>query len=277
MSAVFAVDLGATFLRTGLVERDGRLMRRTRLPTPATAAECAAALRAAWLAAGSPLPVGVAAAPLCDAAGRVIRWPNRPGYEDGTILPDEWTGRVRLIDDGDAAALAADPVVGAAGSVTVCLQIGTGIGAGAVVDGRLLVGRTASAMALGHIKVPAAAGLACSCGATGCLQAAASGRAFRRLLGPDDDPAFDIFALPRAAADPVLDRAADAVAEALTLIVGLLDPHRLAIGGSLGLSPFFDRVTTRFARPGQVVPVRNPAGADAPLLGAARYACAGTT
>ncbi|UIJ73290.1 ROK family protein [Aurantimonas sp. HBX-1] len=277
MSAVFAVDLGATFLRTGLVGRDDRLTRRTRLPTPATAAECAAVVRTAWQAAGSPLPVGVAAAPLCDTAGRVIRWPNRPGYEGTTILPDEWSGLVRVIDDGHAAALAADPVAAAAGSVTVCLQIGTGIGAGAVVDGRLLVGRSASAMALGHIRVRAAAGLACSCGATGCLQAAASGRAFRRLLGRDDDPGFDIFTVPRAAADPVLDRAADAVAEALNLIVGLLDPHQLAIGGSLGLSPFFDRVTTRFARPGQVVPVRHPAGPDAPLLGAARYASAGTT
>lgn len=278
MSRVFAVDLGASFLRTALVDAEEHLTQRTRTPTPADPADCAKAIRTAWQAAGSPMPLAVAAAPLCDSAGLVLRWPNRPDYEGRSILPNEWADRVFLIDDGHAAALAAEPRPGSADAVTVALQIGTGIGGGAVVAGRLLAGRAGSAMAVGHIKVPAAAGLACSCGDTGCLQAAASGRAFRRALGQEGNPRFDVFALPPAARDPVLDRAAAAVAEALALIVRLFDPHWLVIGGSLGLSPLFDRCVARYGTgDGQVAPIRHPAGTYAPLIGAARLARRRTT
>ncbi|MBB4001891.1 ROK family protein [Aurantimonas endophytica] len=278
MSAVFAVDLGASFLRMGMVDDDERVTRHTRLPTPATPADCAKVIWAAWRAAGRPKLVAIAAAPLCDRTGRVLRWPNRPDYEGQPIVPGEWAGRAFLLDDGHAAALAAHRRSASADEITVSLQIGTGIGAGAVVGGQLLLGRSASAMAIGHLKVPSAAGLACSCGATGCLQAAASGRAFRRQLGEEHNPRFDIFAMPRAAAGPILDRAADAVAEALAVVVKLIDPHRLVIGGSLGLSPFFELCTARYvADIGEVVPVRHPAGPHAPLVGAARAAREVTT
>jgi glucokinase len=133
-------------------------------------------------------------------------------------------------------------------------------------------------MALGHIKVPAARGLPCSCGETGCLQAAASGRAFRRMLGGNGHEVADIFGLPQEVGGPVLARAADAVAEALTLVSRLFDPHCLAIGGSLGLSPLFDMCASRLPTcGGQIAPVRHPAGVDAPLIGAARMVRPGTT
>jgi predicted NBD/HSP70 family sugar kinase len=277
MSAVFAVDLGATFLRTALVDAEQQIRRRTVEPTPSTASGCAAVIRAAWRAAARPYPVAIAAAPLCDARGRVLRWPNRPDYEGCSIVPSEWGDEVLILDDGHAAALAAHATA-ATDDVTVSLQIGTGIGAGAVVGGRLLAGRTASAMALGHIKVPAARGLPCSCRETGCLQAAASGRAFRRMLSGDGHAVADIFALPQEVGGPVLARAADAIAEALTLIVKMFDPHCLAIGGSLGLSPLFDMCASRLpACGGQIAPIRHPAGVDAPLIGVARMARSVTT
>jgi glucokinase len=277
MSAVFAVDLGATFLRTALVDADQQISRRTLEPTPSTASGCAEAIRAAWRTAARPYPVAIAAAPLCDAKGQVLRWPNRPDYEGGSIMPKEWDDDVLIIDDGHAAALAAHANA-AKNHVTVSLQIGTGIGGGAVVGGRLLAGRRSSAMALGHIKVPASRGLPCNCEETGCLQAAASGRAFRRMLGRNGHEVADIFALPQEIGGPVLARAADAVAEALTLVAKLFDPHCLAIGGSLGLSPLFDMCASRLpACGGQIAPIRHPAGVDAPLIGAARMARSGTT
>ena len=276
MSAVLAVDLGGTWLRTALVGPDDAIHRRIgTIPTPPSAPDCVRAIAAAWEAAGRPARLAVAAAPHCDAAGRVIRWPNRPAYEGEAILLPDFLGQVdiRILDDAAAAALAAHPMgtPDKARETTVTMAIGTGIGGGAVVGGRLLTGRRGAAMAVGHIKVPAASGLVCACGEIGCLQAAASGRALRRMLGKSDADAFDIFALPASIRDPVLNRAADAVAEALAILARLFDPHRLTICGGLGLSPLFDLCAKRFTTSGGLPPpVRHPHGVDAALIGGAR-------
>ncbi len=273
MSAVLAVDLGGTSLRMALVGPDDDIRRRIgTIPTPPRATDCARVIADAWEAAGQPARLAVAAAPHCDAAGRVIRWPNRPTYEGEAILPPDRLGQIdiRILDDTAAAALAAHPT-GTACETTVTMAIGTGIGGGAVVGGQLLTGRSGAAMAVGHIKVPAASGLVCACGEVGCMQAAASGRALRRMLGKSDAEAFDIFALPASIRDPVLGRAADAVAEALATLARLFDPHRLVIGGGLGLSPLFDLCAERFtASGGWPPPIRHPHGVDAALIGAAR-------
>ncbi len=276
MSAVLAVDLGGTFLRTALVGPHDDIYRRIdTIPTPPSAPDCARAIADAWEAAGRPARLAVAAAPHCNAAGRVIRWPNRPAYEGEAVLPPDLLGQVdiRILDDAAAAALAAHPMdmPDTARETTVTMAIGTGIGGGAVVGGRLLTGRSGAAMAVGHMKVPAASGLVCTCGEIGCLQAAASGRALRRMLDKSDADAFDIFALPASVRDPVLDRAADAVAEALAILARLLDPHRLVIGGGLGLSPLFDLCAERFTTSGGWPPPnRHPHDVDAALVGAAR-------
>ncbi|WP_206453496.1 ROK family protein [Aurantimonas marina] len=275
MSAVLAVDLGGTWLRAALVGPNDDIRSRIgTIPTPSGAPDCARAIADAWEAAARPARLAIAAAPHCDAAGRVIRWPNRPAYEGETILPPDLAGQVdfRILDDAAAAALAAHTVgtPDTARETTVVFAIGTGIGGGAVVGGRLLTGRSGAAMAVGHIKVPAASGLVCACGEIGCLQAAASGRALRRMLGQSDADAFDIFALPASIRDPVLDRAADALAEALATLARLFDPHRLVIGGGLGLSPLFDLCAERFTGGGRPPPIRHPHGADAALIGATR-------
>jgi len=278
MSAVLAIDLGGTFLRAALVgPNDDICSRISTIPTPSGAPDCARAIADAWEVAERPARLAIAAAPHCDAAGRVIRWPNRPAYEGEAILPPDLLGQVDIciLDDAAAAALAAHPMGTAdtARATTVVIAIGTGIGGGAIVGGRLLTGRSGAAMAVGHIKVPAASGLVCACGEIGCLQAAASSRALRRMLGKSDADTFDIFALPASIRDPVLDRAADAVAEALAILARVFDPHRLTICGGLGLSPLFDLCAKRFTTSGGLPPpVRHPHGVDAALIGAARAA-----
>lgn len=276
MSAVLAIDLGGTFLRTALVGPNDEICRRiSTIPTPPSAPDCAHVIADAWETARRPARLAVAAAPHCDAAGRVVRWPNRPAYEGDAILPPDLLRQVdiRILDDAAAAALAAHPMgtPDTTRETTVTIAIGTGIGGGAVVGGRLLTGRSGAAMAVGHIKVPAARGLVCACGEVGCLQAAASGRALRRMLGKTDADAFDIFALPASIRDPVLNRGAAALAEASATLTRLFDPHRLVIGGGLGLSPLFDLCAKRFTTSGEwPPPIRHPHGVDAALIGAAR-------
>jgi predicted NBD/HSP70 family sugar kinase len=233
------------------------------LQTPATAAEARALLERAWQNAGRPRAVAVAAAPQLGPRGFVRRWPNRLAYEGNPLLSDAMTDTdLALFDDATAAAISAHPA-GDRHSTTICITIGTGVGGGAVIAGVPLLGRSGAAMDLGHMAVPAAAGLKCSCGRTGCLQAAASGRAMTNSLEPKSAGAS------RQIDAAVLTRAVDALVEALAILDRLFNPHRISIGGGLGLSPLFERIETALLGRSMSIPLsRHPYGEDAGLIGA---------
>ncbi|MGP9811485.1 ROK family protein [Rhodopseudomonas sp. NSM] len=266
MSAIFAVDLGATWLRTALISPDGRRIdRKARVPTPENAADAARSIEAAWRHAGCAGAVALATAPELDGDGVVLRWPNRRNYEGAALLTDaiRRLARLALVDDATAAALSAHDFDGAADEITVCLSIGSGIGGGAVIAGRPLMGAHHAAMDVGHVPVPSAVGLRCACGRDGCLQAVASGRALRRQYGY-----HDLFADP--AAESALRLATAALAEALAILQAMFDPERVVIAGGLGLSPLFDRIAAELKRSGvalAIAPHRH--GDDAALVGAA--------
>ncbi|ABD06773.1 N-acetylglucosamine kinase [Rhodopseudomonas palustris HaA2] len=265
MSAIFAVDLGATWLRTARVAPDGRWIdRKARVPTPDGPAEARKLIETAWRRAGCAEAVALATAPELDSDGVVRRWPNRRDYEGAPLLTDalRCVARLALFDDATAAALSADDVDGAADAITLCLSIGSGIGGGVVIAGRPLVGAHHAAMDAGHMPVPSAAGLRCACGRDGCLQAVASGGALQRHGGGA------LFGDARA--EPALHRATAALAEALAILQALFDPERVVIAGGLGLSPLFDRIAAELKRSGVALAIApHHHGDDAALVGAA--------
>lgn len=126
-------------------------------------------------AAGLALPVTL------DASGTVVAWPNRPGWtgldlraELHRMLP----GTVIChADDGDLAALAEARAIGC--DDLVYLGVGTGIGGGVVLGGRLCPGPARGSCELGHLVVDRT-GAVCDCGRRGCVQASASGPAILR-------------------------------------------------------------------------------------------------
>jgi predicted NBD/HSP70 family sugar kinase len=143
------------------------------------------------------------------------------------------------------------------------------VGGGAVVGGEPLVGRTGAAMDVGHMHVPAAADLLCSCGRRGCLQAAASARGIRNQLAPLR-PAPDFFGDAGVDVAAALGRAAAAVAEALAIIGWLFDPDRAVVAGGLGMSQLFERIQDALGSDQTKVTIeRHPLGEDAGLIGAA--------
>ncbi len=121
----------------------------------------------------------------------------------------------------------------------VLLAIGTGVGGGIVIDGRLYRGAGGFGGELGHVPIELD-GRPCVCGARGCLKAHVAGpdlaaEATRRLGRPVDATA--LFALARAgdaAAEAVVAEATEALAAGLTIIVNGLNPERLLIAGSVG-------------------------------------------
>jgi fructokinase len=143
--------------------------------------------------------------------------------------------------------------------------LGTGVGGGIVIGGRLLVGANAIAGEWGHNPLPAPQpdelpGAPCYCGRSGCIEMFLSGPGLaadhRRhrthdLTGRDlDAPQI---AAGAAAGDPQcrasLDRYADRLARALASVVNLIDPDAIVLGGGLSaLALLYDEVPRRWGR-----------------------------
>ncbi|MGB2967575.1 MAG: ROK family protein, partial [Phycisphaerae bacterium] len=185
------VDLGGTNLKLGLVSADGKIVHRSSAATEAergpdhVLARIAHAVRR--LAEGAHLPltdiaaVGVGApGPLDSKAGIVVFAPNMAGWRDVPVrdrLQGDLGRPVVLENDANVAAYG-EFRCGAARNVSnlALLTLGTGIGGGIVLDGRLFRGSTDTGAELGHMVIQYG-GRPCGCGNRGCLEAYASATA----------------------------------------------------------------------------------------------------
>jgi predicted NBD/HSP70 family sugar kinase len=182
---------------------------------------------------------------------------------------------VRLANDADCFALSEATDGAARGAETVFgVILGTGVGGGVVVRGRLLAGPNAIAGEWGHNPLPAARdderpGPACYCGRHGCIETFLSGPALARELSATTGERRDAAAIVSAAAAgeapavAALERYTDRLARALGSVINLLDPHVIVLGGGLsnvariydevprrwGNYVFSDRVDTRLVPP----------------------------
>lgn len=182
------IDLGGTRIKMGLVSPQGQVVQRAvgltaaERGSAAVVADLVAMARA--LTAGHRLEgVGVGAPGLIDAgAGLVTTAPNL-GWQDvalGALLSERLGLACRVENDANAAVLGEHWCGAARGrSHVVMLTVGTGIGGGLVLDGRLYRGARGYAGELGHQQVDAD-GLKCSCGRRGCLETIASAAALER-------------------------------------------------------------------------------------------------
>ena len=173
-----------------------------------------------------------------DRSGAIEMLPNLPGAWKGEPMTDP-LGRAlgvptSIINDARAFTLAESRLGAAAGCETVAaLVLGTGIGGGIVVGGRLHFGRMGRAGELSH-QVVVPNGPECSCGNRGCLEVLAASGAITRLAGTAT--VHEAF----AAAAHGDDRAGAAIAEVtdylgivIANIVTVLVPERVVIGGGV--------------------------------------------
>jgi glucokinase len=199
-----------------------------------------AAAGAGLVAAHGPVAAaGVGLPGLFDAAeGRVVFLPNLPAAWTGHPVAGQLAGRlgvpVALCNDARAFTLAESRMGAAAGCATVvCLTLGTGVGGGVVVDGRLRYGPHGRAGELGH-QVIQVDGPACGCGNRGCVEAFAAGPALAHLGGQASPEA--VFAAA-AAGDERAAAAVRTVVERLAVgianLVTVLWPERVVVGGGV--------------------------------------------
>jgi len=292
------LDVGGTSARAGLVSDAGKLLFRTSARTGLKAPQHAllerfqlgvqAVLR---FALDRRLPVsgiGVAMPAFLDDEGRVAGSCNLPGLNGAPVarlLEDRFRLPVRIENDVSACAYGEYHLGGHRGSSRrmLFLALGTGVGAGMIVDGRLLRLARGCLGDPGHVIVDPTGQSPCRCGGNGCLEAVASGWALverARRLGFDLTPKqiFDGARNGNAALARLAGEAASAVGNGLASLTVLLGPDTIALGGGVAEDagePFRlraekvlrARAVPLFIENLRVVPAR--AGAHAGLLGAA--------
>ena len=309
---VIAGDFGGTNLRAALVSEMGDVLVRHEVDSTPEASADEVLERISGLlvevrdrAAQPPVAASLAVAGLIDAeGGRVMVSPNIPAFRN-LALTDPLSGRlgIPVSIENDASAAALGEYRFGAGKGTRHLlhaTLGTGIGGGLVVDGRLYRGAQGLAGEIGHIVLDPA-GPPCGCGARGCLEAIAGGVAFgrraQRLVESGAAPILAGIAAARPATAGDLAEAARrgeaaAIAEirngghtigiGLGSIVNVLNPDAVTLsGGLLGmcdllLDPLRAAMASLAYGPASSTPVRTSTlGEDAGLLGAAAVALAG--
>jgi len=245
MALAIGVDIGGTKVAGGVVDAGGNVLATVRRDTPGddagaaldTVVDVVMALRAEHDVSA----VGIAAAGYVSAdRTRMLFAPNLPWAD--VPVRDEIANRVDLPvvveNDANAAAWAEYRYGAGAGEPDlVCLTVGTGIGAGIVVDGALYRGRFGIAGEPGHLGV-VRDGIACGCGNLGCLEQYASGTALARDVRERGGTATGsaITALARAGDETALAAFAEVglwLGRGLADMASLLDPGVFVLGGGV--------------------------------------------
>ncbi|MBK9171143.1 MAG: putative N-acetylmannosamine-6-phosphate 2-epimerase [Bryobacterales bacterium] len=245
---VAGIDLGGTNTKFGLVGGRGAIAHEGTEPTPRGGRDVLldhlkrVGRRCLDLAEAKPLALGVATAGWVNPhTGRVAyATENLPGWT-GTDIAGELRAAlgVPVAVENDANALAvAEKHFGAARGARdfVCITLGTGVGGGCYVGGRMNSGGHFFANAIGHMPlVPD--GLPCSCGQRGCLEMYANAAALVRYAG---DPALasaeDVILAANAGALPArraIATFAQFLARGCAGVVQLLDPELIVFSGGV--------------------------------------------
>ncbi|SEL22899.1 ROK family protein [Nonomuraea pusilla] len=303
-----AVDIGGTKIAAALVDGEGRLAERRRVPTPASEGgeaimAAVAAVSAPLLAAGGSRVVacGIGTAGVVDGRGRVASATDLLTGWAGTDVKgvaERTLGLPAVVMNDCHAAGAGESRLGAARDAETALvvAVGTGIGGALCRSGAPVTGRTGTAGSIGHVPAPpppalphgpAPAPRRCSCGATDHVEAYASGPAVERAYREAAGRALPLAEIGRRAAagdadaERVIGDAATLLGRVLAGAANLLDPDVIVIAGGVSLlgPPLLAPLASAFraeALPGpRDIPVRAAAlGGDAVLVGAGTHALA---
>lgn len=277
------VDLGGTKIEViALADNGGELLRR-RVPTPqddyqGTLEALVDLVRLAEQELGETGPVGIGTPGAISPANGLLKNSNSVVLNGKSFKEDleAALGRdVRISNDANCFALseATDGAARGAG-VVFGVIVGTGAGAGIVVNGRLLTGPNAIAGEWGHNPLPwprheECPGPPCYCGKRGCLETFLSGPGLaddcKRVSGKGLSTEAIVGAAEQGdmQAEAIMQRYEDRLARGLAHVINILDPDVIVLGGGLsnirrlytavpvrwGRYVFSDRVDTRLVAP----------------------------
>ena len=189
MKTYIGIDLGGTYIKYGLVGEGGEIIEKGKVPTPAgcryaeTMEVIASAVRGLAKHGASVCGLGIGAPGVVDGEQGIVRTSGNLGWENKPLARD-LSGSlgipVTLTNDANAAAFG-EYACGAGSDYksVVLITLGTGVGSGIVLNGKLFEGNEGAGAELGH-EVIRFGGEKCACGRRGCFEAYASATALIR-------------------------------------------------------------------------------------------------
>jgi glucokinase len=264
---VVGLDMGGTNIRCAAVSPSGKVLLLQRGPSradtaaPAVADNIVRQVRALIEAArrrgmGAPRAIGIAVpGPLNVYTGMVMAAPHVAAWRAFPLrdrLEAALGRRVVIENDANAWALGEFWRGAARGHRdVVLLTLGTGVGGGLIVDGKIVHGRSGMAAELGHVAVEPD-GIPCDCGARGCLESYASASGMRRLIEEqlgrrrrfpsrylDENGEFSVRGLTRAAREGdqlalrTLEIAGRCLGVAVASFLNIFNPDLVVVGGGV--------------------------------------------
>ena len=262
MKYYIGIDLGGTNIVAGVVDENYQILTKasvkTNLPRPEQeiAADMAAVARQAAEEAGLSLDqiewVGVGTPGIANSATGIIEYSNNLGFCNTPMVQylEEALGRPAFIENDANAAAYGEYVAGAAKGAkhAVCITLGTGVGGGIIIDGKIYCGSNFGGAEIGHTVIDVN-GPMCSCGRKGCFEVFSSATGLIRMTKEalaahpesamkDEEritgrTAFHYMRAGDETAKQVVDDYIRYLAAGVTNTINIFQPDILCIGGGV--------------------------------------------
>ena len=276
----FGIDVGGTTVKCGLFKTDGTLVEKWEIPTrtensgseivPDVAKTIEAKLAEKNISKEEVDGIGIGVPGPVNAEGDVIAAVNLFwGYKKLSKELNELTGlNVKVGNDANVAALGEAWKGAAAGAKNVILvTLGTGVGGGIIVDGKVVAGHHGAGGEIGHANVMHDETKTCNCGNKGCLEQYTSATGIVRLakqeLASSEEPSvlreekelsakavLDGYKSGDALSVRVMDKVGEILGGALAMFTAVVDPETIVIGGGVSKAgqPLIDCIASHYKK-----------------------------
>lgn len=261
------IDIGGTNIKTGIVDSRGNILRKTSIKTLSErpyleiisdmGKSLIQTIKEAKLDAADIVAVGIGSPGIIDSQYGIVRYNNNIGWIDVSLADEikKYIDKpVFVHNDANAAALGEWKFGAGKGlKEIVLITLGTGVGGGVVIGGKLLEGNHSAGAELGHLKI-AEQGYACTCGRKDCWEVYSSATALIRetvkamtdnpktlmwnfvnhdIKGVDGKTAFECAKKGDITAQNVVDRYLYYLGEGLINMANMFRPELLILGGGV--------------------------------------------
>ncbi|RAV09056.1 ROK family glucokinase [Paenibacillus contaminans] len=301
------VDMGGTNIKVGLCDENGQLLQTFEGPTGSDGSEAVLTRIADYvrkIVADSPYEweqvagIGAGIAGFMDIPEGFVKLSPNLGWRNVPVkktLEAKLGKPVSIDNDANVAALGeAWSGAGAGIPNVVCYTLGTGVGGGIIINGKIYQGSTGMAGELGHMSiVPDLEAINCGCGQVGCLETVSSATGIIRMANDavvrgdkttlsliENITAKDVFDAAKSGDEAslrIVNRAAYYLGRSMAVLAVIVNPQRFVIGGGVSkagdilfdpIREIFKKYTPEAAQEGvDIVPAK--LGNDAGIVGAA--------
>ncbi len=306
MKYVFGVDIGGTTVKMGLLSDEGKCLEKWEIDTdksnggekilPDVAASIEAKLKEKNISKDDVIGVGAGVPGPVDSKGVVHKAVNLGwGTFDAAETLSKLTGLKAMVgNDANVAALGEMWLGGGIGySDIVMVTLGTGVGGGIIIDGKIVNGSSGAGGEIGHMHIKDDEEKACGCGGHGCLEQYASATGISRtasekfdswggetVLTKDDLSAKAVFDGVKAGDKLCMEIASEfgnVLGKGLAMIAAVVNPEAFVIGGGVSkageilldyIAPSFDKYAFSGSKNAKMVLAT--LGNDAGMYGAAK-------